>query len=141
MGFFKNVFGKRLPPPKLPFDQRKMKDGMKHFLAIMDLITKEDELSSLPIDNEFSLEFGDPSSIHILCFGICDLYMLMQPENDGWSAERVFLSRCAVSKQRLNESGMTFLLKCPNTMYGYQSVYMDDDAPIIWDKDAYVYSE
>ena len=141
MVFFKDVFRKRLPPPQLPFDHRKIKDTSKHFKAVMDLITKEDELSSLPIDNQLSLEFGDPSSIHILCFGICDLHMLMQPENDGWSAERVFLSRCAVSKQRLKESGMTFLFKFPSTTYGEDPIFMDGHDPIIWDKDAYVYSE
>ena len=148
MAFFKNILGTETtspklpfhPLPKLPFHRREIRHGRKHLAAIMALIQQQDQLGIPTIRNGFSLEFGTPSSTHILCSDTCGLFILMTPETDGWNAEQVFLSRSSLSRKRIKEPEMRSLFKFPNHMYGDETVYMHNGAAIIWEEYVHVYS-
>lgn len=91
-------------------------------------------------NDQFSLEFGTPTAIHILALNKADLHVLMEPENDGWTATRVYLDRVISDKgSNAAYNDMTFLFNIPNSFYG-QKPFVADGIEYRWAKYARVYA-
>jgi len=123
----------------MPFDISKVKFHEKYINAVWECIKREGELNSLYIDNEFFLEFGDSSAIHIVYLGVCDLCILMEPENDGWTATRVCVDRTEGNESIYSD--MTFLFTIPNTMADDPAVFNQDKELCRWMERAKVYKD
>ena len=119
----------------MPFDIGKVRFPEKYISGLLEVIKNEDELRSFEIDQALYLEFGNYSGIHIIYFGICDLYILMEPEKDNWNSSKVYVARMAGERERFDEDGFKFLFRTANSCYGEPN-----DIDIEWSEYAYVYS-
>ncbi len=140
MRFLKKLFSKRKEPIaevnlKMPFNFKKVRLREKYLVALLAVIEEEFELDNSQINEEFYLEFGDHSGIHILYFSIGDLYILMEPENDNWKSSKAYVARMVGDKERFEENGFKFLFRIANSCYGEPN-----DIDLEWSEYAYVYS-
>ncbi len=141
MNFFKKLFNKKPDfsvTVRMPFDINKVRYKEKYMAAIIDVIRQNDELDSFKIDDSFELEFGDTKAIHIIYFGAGDLNILMEPENDGWTATAVHITRMDGWREKLEEEGYKFLFNIPNVIYGEKDIPEEN---IVWSKKAAVMSK
>lgn len=116
MGLFKNLFnrGKQGLFLQLPFDIKGVKHSDKYVNAFNLATTGRVDDYSVSLDNEVILEFGSEKAVHILYYGICDLSILMQPNNDGWTATEVYISRFESDNDLHKDRELLFLI--PNMM-------------------------
>lgn len=88
------------------------KNTEAYIKALMEEVLKEEGFESLKqYGDHVYLDWGDGNSSHILYFGVLDLPILMEPENNGWKATRVHIDRLEkVGEPTALYKNMTFLL-------------------------------
>lgn len=105
--------------------------------ALFSVVEQE---TAIKDNDRFSLEFGSPAAIHILSLNTDVLHVLMEPENDGWTATKVYLDRVVRDKESNTAyNDMTFLFNIPNSLYGQQP-FVVDGVEYRWAKYAKVYA-
>lgn len=141
MNFFKRLFSKKAAPSDeivvhMLFNISEVRFKEEYMEALFSIVGQETTLKN---NDQFSLEFGTPSTIHIVSFTGNNLYVLMEPENDGWTATKVYLDRFTSDKgPNAAYKDMTFLFNIPNSFYG-QKPLVDHGIEYQWAKYARVY--
>lgn len=142
MNFLKKLFSKMTAPSDevvvhmlLNISEIRFKE--QYMDALFSVVGQEITLKD---DDQFSLEFGTPTAIHILSLNTDVLHVLMEPENDGWTATKVYIDRVTSDKgSNTAYNDMTLLFNIPNSMYG-QKTYVEDGIEYRWTKYAKVYA-
>ncbi len=144
MNFLKKLFKRKQKDVEsyvviLPFNTIRFHEVyLKNILRIM---VDEGEQDYLTEGCPFYLVFGDETVTHIIYHGYTDIYMLMEPERDGWTATRVYLDVAQSSKDSGHEfDHMDFRLKIPNPCAG-MSDFTDDGVDYWHPEFAAVYQE
>lgn len=119
-----------------------LKNPEAYASAITGVLKDEDKLGSLDIDETFYLEYGEISSSHILYHGVGDLYLLANPDEEGWKAKRVHIANSEDMRETLEgKAGMTLLFKYPNPHRDANSSPDSGESWLEWSEHSYVYEK
>ena len=136
---FARLFGGASAPTsaRIPFKPNEIQYREKYILAVARIVADEESLEMLRDGKFIFLEFGGPSSVHILYFGLCDLSILMTPESDGWSAQQVYVDR---GENMWMGEGMEFLFQYLNPLANDPPVIDNGQVLVTWGEYAKVYA-
>lgn len=142
MNFLKKLFRKKAVNNfviTLPFKDMRFPDVyLKNILKIMG---DAGDLDYLEIDGNFSLEFCDKNTTHILYHGYTDTAILFEPESNGWTVTRVYLDRITSDQDsNIAFKNMEFLFKIPNILFGMKP-FTDEGVDYWYPEFAAVYKE
>lgn len=142
MNFLKKLFRKKAVDHfviMLPFKPMRFRDTyLKNIIRIM---ANEGDQDYLTEDCPFYLIFGDETVTHIIYHGYTDIYILMEPEKDGWTATRVYVDITQSSAETGHEfDDLEFRLKIPNPCFGMPS-FTDEGVDFWYPEFAAVYKE
>lgn len=108
---------------KFPFDTSTVKNFKSYVEKMLNVFEEVGELDVLALYEESTvieciIDFGSPSSIHILHFFMSDLAVLMTPENNGWTTQRVYLGSFEGYEKIAEKHNLELLFTYPNPEYG-----------------------
>ncbi len=127
MNLLKKLFAKK-PEKKwlqiaMPFNIKAIQHRESYFNELFSVLNKEATVSN---GDEFELLFGSTETTHIIYYCYEDVSILMQPENNGWTATSVWSAGMDGSEKIAEKTNMPFLFKFKNPYFGDKQ-YFDDD--------------
>lgn len=85
--------------------------------ALFQIIEKGGCLEDLEKENEVELMWGDQTCTHLMYYGYADVYILMEPDKNGWQARRVYATSTDQQAELCQRNGHQFLFKIPGLLF------------------------
>lgn len=121
--FKKKLFKKKLSKKKrqreitnfiMPFKPSELKFPEAYVEVLLGVIKRENPINEM---DEFLLEFGTPSTMHIMCYRPGPLYVQMEPQKNGWSGNLIWVGDYEGAAEDAEDDQMVFQFKFPTPNY------------------------